>query len=281
MNTAVLAAAPKAIEVGGNAADDTAGRRYAAWFHELDAWTEYWDIYHPESRGRYYFGDEQGEAGLLTLLLPRDQRPPALAAWVRMATEASESTAAATRSAFVTLVTQPAVAAAVSEVDALLARLFRSHFGDARRPAVQRDYIAALFRFGADTLPPAAERDARIAADDPRKPTAGRHTLEGDLMWFAWALQIEAAMAVAGRGSDTHADAQSNARRALSLAGVAVGCAANFAWRGHRRTRPEYGADPNTEKRLHERGLAWGADPVAAAAEVHALYRIREWGSEA
>jgi hypothetical protein len=23
------------------------GARWVAWFHELDAWTEYWDIYHP------------------------------------------------------------------------------------------------------------------------------------------------------------------------------------------------------------------------------------------
>ena len=34
-----------------------AERRYMAWFHELDAWTEYWDIYHPETHGRFYFGD--------------------------------------------------------------------------------------------------------------------------------------------------------------------------------------------------------------------------------
>src|SRR5580698_3567986 len=50
--------------------------RYAAWFHELDAWTEYWDLYHPETRGRYYFGDGEVEAGLLTPLLPRTSYPP-------------------------------------------------------------------------------------------------------------------------------------------------------------------------------------------------------------
>ena len=26
-------------------------RRHATFFHELDAWTEYWDVYHPETNG--------------------------------------------------------------------------------------------------------------------------------------------------------------------------------------------------------------------------------------
>jgi hypothetical protein len=43
--------------------------RHVGFFHELDAWTEYWDIYHPETRGRFYFGDGS-EPGLLTRLLP-------------------------------------------------------------------------------------------------------------------------------------------------------------------------------------------------------------------
>src|SRR6266480_1862152 len=59
-------------------------QRYVAWFHELDAWTEYWDIYHPETRGHFYFGDGESELGLLTRFLPRDYRPPAFVAWTRL-----------------------------------------------------------------------------------------------------------------------------------------------------------------------------------------------------
>ena len=112
-----------------------------------------------------------------------------------------------------------------------------------------------------------------ISDDDPRKPTAGRHTLEGDIMWFAWALQLEAAHAIVG------AD-EGHARRALQMAGVATGCPANFAWRGHRRTRAEYRPDAETASLLRERGMRWATDFGAAAEEVHALFRIREWGSE-
>src|ERR1700748_1062448 len=61
------------------------GQKYARWLHELDAWTEYWDIYHPETRGRYYFGDGRGEEGLLTCFLPREQRPASFLAWKQLA----------------------------------------------------------------------------------------------------------------------------------------------------------------------------------------------------
>jgi hypothetical protein len=246
------------------AAPDNDPRRYAAWFHELDAWTEYWDIYHPETRGRFYFGDGVSEAGLLNLFLPRDRRPPAFVAWTQMAlaTGSAEAFAAAVR--------VPEVTQAVLEVDSLLTRLFSKHFGDASDPVICSDYIEAIFRFATDSLPPAAERDARIADDDPRKSTAGRHTLDGDLMWFCWSLHTEAAYLAGGP----------DARRRLMLAGVAMGCPVNFAWRGHRRTRAEYRADANTASLLRSRGLQWAGDFTAAQAEIHALYRIREWGTE-
>jgi hypothetical protein len=235
------------------------------YFHELDAWTEYWDVYHPESRGRFYFGDGAGEAGLLTKILPRDARPAVFTAWTRMALGQS------THEPFVREVSVPEVAAAVGEVDALLDRLYRAHFGDAGEAAAQADYLEAIFRFATNTLPPATERYARIADDDPRKSTSGHHTLEGDIMWFAWALVLEAAFVVFGE------DAQ-HARRSLLLAGVATGCPANYAWRGHRRTRRGYVPSDATATRLREQGLAWTGDFAACAREIHELYQIREWG---
>ncbi len=178
-----------------------------------------------------------------------------------------------TADAFLTEIRAPDVASAIVEVDALIGRLFDGRFGDAADPAVQQDYLAATFAFATDTLPPAIERDARIANEDPRKATAGRHTLDGDLMWFAWAFHTEAANALLQTDG-----AQS--RRALQLAGVAMGCGANFAWRGHRRTRAEYRADGETEALLKRQAMQWANDITAASAEVHALFRLREWGSD-
>jgi hypothetical protein len=160
------------------------------------------------------------------------------------------------------------------EIDELVARLFTKHFGNADNSRVQEDYLEAIFRFAMNTLPPAVERDARISEDDPRKATAGHHTLDGDLMWFAWALQLEAAFAIVG------ADGGGHTRRALLLAGIATGCPVNFTWRGHRRTRREYSRDTTTLILLRERGMQWARTFADAAKEVHALYRIREWGNE-
>ena len=248
------------------------GRRYAAWFHELDAWTEYWDIYHPETCGRYYFGDGKSEDGLLTRFLPRTGYPPPWIAWKQAALSIGSP------AAFIAEVRKSEVASAIVEVDGLVARLFAKHFGDPADGKVRADYLEAVFRFAVDTLPPATERDALIRDDDWRKPTAGRHTLDGDLMWFAWALQLEAAHAILGDRDEIDAGP---ARRALLLAGVAQGCPANFAWRGHRRTRPEYRPDDETARLLRHRAMQWTTNIEAAASEVHALFRIREWGSDA
>jgi hypothetical protein len=240
---------------------------YIAFLHELDAWTEYWDIYHPETCGHFYFGDGKGEEGLLTRFLPRERKPPAFLAWTRMALgiESPEP--------FRQHLRIPEIGAAVMEVDALVARIFHRHFGDASDPGVQANYLECMFCCGTDTLPPATERDARIAPDDWRKPTAGRHMIDSDLMWFAWALHLEAAHSLAGRDEE-------HTRRALQLAGVVVGCPANFAWRGHRRTRPEYRKDEATAALLRQRGVEWAQDFDAGAKEVHTLFRIREWGNE-
>jgi hypothetical protein len=266
----------KLAETGRRAGTSAADVTAMAFFHELDAWTEYWDIYHPETRGRYYFG-ESDESGLLSLLVPRVTTPAIFAAWKNRALGID------IEQEFEKCAVGADVAAAVSEYDGLVAGIFERHFGDAGDDCSRRAYLRAVHRFSTDTLPPATERLARVPPGDRRWRTAGRHTIDADMMWFVWALQLEAAEAAAGAPSAAAGvrSSASNAGglRALLLSGVATGCSANFAWRGHRRTRPEYRADSATEALLLERGLHWATDFSAAAAEVHQLYRIREWGT--
>src|SRR6202040_1357111 len=71
---------------------------------------------------------------------------------------------------------------------------------------------------------------------------------------------------------------EEHARRSLMLAGIAVGCSADFVWRGHRQSRPEYSRDFQTAYLLRNKGVEWAVDFRAACREVHALFRIREWG---
>jgi hypothetical protein len=181
----------------------------------------------------------------------------------------------APRSSFAEAVRVPAVAHAVIEVDKLVSRLFAGHFGDPAAGETRHHYLEAMHRFATDTLPAATRRYALVPEGDHRRRTAARHTLDGDVMWFAWALHLEATQILASPG-----DSAAGRRRALMMAAVATGCAANFAWRGHRRTRPEYRADDDTARRLRTLGLRWADDFEAARAEVHALYRIREWGHD-
>jgi hypothetical protein len=245
-----------------------AANRYVAWFHELDAWTQYWDVYHPETHGRYHFGNGTTEPGLLRKFVRHEQRPPIFNAWVRMALSLDS------RQRFVEEARVPEVAAAVLEVDRLMSRLFKAHFGDASDPHVQEEYINAMLCFGCDMLPPATERATRFADQDPRKEGAGRYTMEFDLVWFSCALHIEAVHAVYGVDEE-------HARRSLMLAGLAVGCSADYVWRGRRQSRPEYSRDFQTAYLLRNMGIEWAANFAAAAKEVHALFRIREWGREA
>jgi hypothetical protein len=242
--------------------------RHAAWFHELDAWTQYWDIYHPETRGRYHFGNGTTEPGLLSRFLCKEKRPAVANAWFRMALGYG------TREKFIEEARAPEVAAAVLEVDRLAGRLFAKHFGDASDPQVRDDYINALLCYGCGTLPPAIERAARFADDDPRKPGAARYAMEYDLAWFCCAIQLQAVYAIFGADED-------HPRRSLMLAGLAVGCSADFTWGGRRQTRPVYGRDFQTAYLLRHLGADWSQDFEAAAREMHALFRIREWGHEA
>jgi hypothetical protein len=241
--------------------------RYAAFFHELDAWTEYWDVYHPETKGRYYFGDGATESGLLTKLLPNKTRPPVYVAWCRMALGCGS------REDFLRELAAPDVRSALVEIDEFVVRLVEKHFGNLSDEAVQDDYLEAVFQFATDRLPAATEREARVEADDPRKSTAGRHTMDNDVMWFAWAFEIEAAHVAKCNGGEDPV-------HSLLMTGVVTGCAANFAWRGHRRTRAEYQPTMETRDLLRRRALRWRSDVQAAADEARALYRIREWGHE-
>jgi hypothetical protein len=244
-----------------------AGNRYAAWVHEVDAWICYWDIYHPETAGRYYFGNGTTEQGLLRRFLPRESRPAVFNSWVRMALSLD------TREKFVSEARMPEVAAAILEMDRLFSRLFRKHFGDATDPETQADYVNAMLCFGSNKLPPAAERAAKIRCDDARKFAAGRYTMEFDLMWFSWALHLEAVHAVIGADEE-------HARRALMLAGIAVGCSADFVWTGRRQTRPEYSRDFQTAYLLRNMGALWAGSFEEGRKEVQSLFRIREWGHE-
>jgi hypothetical protein len=240
--------------------------RSAAYWFELDAWTEYWDLYHPETRGLYHFGDD-GRPGHLSALLPPpgEMRAPVFDAWRAAALACHEpEPAAEAQRAFAALVSGEAEQAARA-LDELVRRILHAHFG---RAVDVEAYFDAVEGFATDTLPPIPERTALLAPDDARVPSSGRHMLAGDIMWFAWALQLECAQLVLG--ADGEAD------RALLMAGVVLGCALDYAHTGRCRTRRAYRGDGG-RRRVWEQAHACVGDFSRGAAEVRELFYIRAY----
>src|SRR5262249_24429370 len=141
--------------------------------------------------------------------MPGPSRPAPFTAWVAVALRSAPP------SSFVQAVSVPEVSNAIIEVDALVGRLFAQHFGDPTDAGTRGQYLDAMHLFAIDALPPATRRDDLVPDGDHRKRTAGRHTLDSDVMWFAWALHLEATDLLTPPG-----DSAAASRRALMMAAV-------------------------------------------------------------
>jgi hypothetical protein len=248
-----------------------AGTEYTAYFFELDAWSEYWDIYKPETRGLYHFGDGS-TPGYLSAFLPGPGRPraPVFDAWkaYALSSRIPERDPAA-RLHFEELARQPEVTEAVLAVDLLVTGLLVEHFGDGNGGFDRDAYFDALERFALDTLPGCPERYALIPDDDGRKASSPTHQIAGDVMWFAWATHLECTELVSEEPSSA---------RALLMAGIAFGCSMDYAFRGRGRTRAEYRSrDGAAWARIWERGRETAGDFERAAADVRELFFIRTY----
>jgi hypothetical protein len=248
--------------------------RYAAFFFELDSWTEYWDIYRPHTCGQYYFGDGETTPGYLSSFLPspRTRRAPVFSAWKTYALAAGDPVAEPrARGCFEAEVREaPAVHEAARAVEWLVNSIVQSHFGE---PPDRLAYFEAIERFARNQLPPTPDRLARVPDDDLRKATALHHTMDGDIMWFAWAVHLECAHLLGSH--ETKDDLQ----RALLMAGVILGCSMDYAFSGRCRTRREYQSqDETARKRILERANACAEDFQVASAEARRLFFIRTFG---
>lgn len=251
------------------------GRDYARFLFELDAWSEYWDLYHPETRGRYHFGDGT-QPGYLSAFLPTPTggRAPVFEAWKRVAlTPADEPWAADDRRAFEQQARAPHVAEAALAVDDLVRGLVRAHFAEQDGGLDEDAYLDAIERFAHDTLPTCPDRTAALPPDDSRLPYSDTHRMAGDIMWFAWAIHLECAQLVAP------CNERERGERALCMAGVALGSSMDFAFSGRCRTRKEYkSADGAAWARIWARAKECAREFDRAAAEVRELFLIRTYG---
>ncbi len=244
------------------------GERYASYFRDLDAVTEYFDVY----------GRPQADY-LMPLVMKyfgRDDVPgrrKALNIWKSYAVIPDDDpTRAVEKQALEQELAQPDVASAVKSVDTALLNLARTHWSFAG--VFDREVmLEALLRFGADRLPEDNDRLTRIRnLNDPadfRLSYALYHRMDSLVMWMNWMGHVECAAILFGA---THSD---HALRTVLMSALCLGYSADCVFRSRGHTRPEY-YQPDGEDRMWRKSVLIANDFDKARAEAHALARLRE-----
>jgi hypothetical protein len=236
----------------------------SAFFVDLDAYTQYFDVYDLVPDARY-----MGMYGVLGGVI---------AAWNRVAETVDPAAHAAALQTLRARVQEPQSAQALQGLDAMMVALVRQHFPSGS--GVDADgYLDVVEAFGRDVLPPDPDRLARVLAldpDDPRKDMAERHRMDGASMWFTWAAVVDCASLLSESDPSL---APGQEARTLMLAGCAAGSAFDFVFRAkpgdpRGRTRPEYTPDLATLSLLRSSARAWAADLDEARSNARDLHRI-------
>jgi hypothetical protein len=231
------------------------GNGYAAFFVDLDSYTEYWREYRPETNGRFM-------APIRQVIFPR-----LLPLW-RNYVLAGPQDKPRFQQDLITVLNEPAVSQAVTLIDGLLLELVGQHFSGAdgldRKAAIEAQLL-----FGKDELPLDPARDARIPTGDPRKPFAKFHRMDGAIMWFNWAAHIECSVLLLGEGATGHGI------RTAQLAGICGGSSMDFTFRDNRLpTRPEYRRNDATEREIRRKTETIATSWTQAVDECHELFGI-------
>jgi hypothetical protein len=233
--------------------------KYAAFFRDLDSYTEYWDLYRPETNGRYM------DAAIATFGAP-------LQSWTAYALKENSAQAPALLAKLKAALAVAENAQALRTIDELLLMLLQRHFpGPAEGQIEAGAYVNAVEGFARDVLPPDPDRLARTPSDDSRYAYAGRHRMDGAVMWFNWAGVLDCVDLLDG-------DAAFTPHRTVQIAAAAFGSAMDYAFRGQvgfrGKTRPEYKPDEPTVVLLRSQVKSWIADGTLARGQARELFRI-------
>lgn len=233
------------------------GEEYAAYFRDIDSYTEYWDKYRPETNGSVM--------ATVRKFFPGPLLDPAWMDYARASGTAGEALALQVLTA---VLNQAEIRDAVLAIDDLVVGLVEQHFPSASGAATAR-YLDAMERFGRDQLPLDADRDSRIDPGDSRKAHAQFHRMDGSIMWFMWAGHLECAIMLRGEADPRHPT------RTAMLAAACLGCSMDFVFRdGRPPSRPEYQRNEPTAQSIRLRAGTFIGNSQAAAREMHELFRI-------
>lgn len=244
------------------------GAAYSSFFRDIDAQTEYFDVYGApnglEDMGAYY-----------SLFWGRDLLLQA--EWLQFFQNRASTPILAQQKAkkwiaAITAASQPAISNGILQIDSFICDAARRHF-DHNGSFDRLACLDAFRRFGEDVLPEDEDRESRVRAlDDPTdyrlvNNFARFHRMDTRMLWFYWFGHLQLAMAIR-----TPNDPNEDIRKAL-VAGIFIGQVSDAAYRegSNRQTRPEYLAD---EQAVWQTAVALCDDYDVAATEIQDLYYI-------
>lgn len=233
---------------------------YADFFRDLDAHTEYWREYMPDSNGRWMKSavnvmgtmDLWGEYAQFSYLEDGDDYFEDLVEYVSNNSQLKDD---------------------IRVVDELLVGLARKHFSiDGVFDGFA--FIDAFEHFGLGSLPQDPNRDEIHIVGNHPEGEAIEHRMDSTSMWFFWAMQVELSFLIA---TDTDEDHEI---RTHYIAALCTGAPMDFVFRNdsareeqNRKTKPSYTATEGTRKRIRSKSKRIRNDWSKAIKELHTLFQ--------
>ncbi|WP_414665139.1 hypothetical protein [Horticoccus sp. 23ND18S-11] len=249
--------------------------RYAAFFLELDSYTEYYKYYNaPENYMPVvleYFDRRMGDG------------TKAINAWWRWVASRGFPDETHYRKELNDFLGVETVRASILKVNSLMVSLMEKHFPGANGGIDLSAFSDAVEFFAKDQLPPDEDRRQRVRSSIPQSATpkerkeletyadcyARYHRMDGESMWFNWAAHADMALMIEN-DSDT-----ASAAKKIQLAGTTVASVIDFVFRKRGKTRPEYSADPGRALVAMRRAMKrFATDLSATRAELYTLVSI-------
>lgn len=245
------------------------GEVYAAFFRELDAYTEYFDTYGVEL-GLEDLGPYYSRIWGPGLLLQKE--------WLSyFETKATTPILRAQKERqwgkVLELTSREDISEAIIKIDGVICDLMEKHFLDASEQFNVPACLDAFRRFGEDILPSDEDRKQRVInlgnLSDRRLVSdfAPYHRMDTRKLWFFWFGHLQCANAILGS-----TDKRAFLRKALA-ASIFIGQVSDTAFRegSNRQTRSEYLNDRTT---VWQSATTLAEDFELASNEIQELYYI-------
>jgi hypothetical protein len=238
------------------------GQKYFDYFVDLDAHTEYWNVY-DVADGRYMNAIIQYMRIIWT-------------DWMEYANFENEPEGRDALDRLKQQLLNNTTKDNLLLTNELMKMLIEKHFSDGAGNIDLESYFDSIERFALDIYPEDEDRYSRITnPDDFRKVYAKYHRMDGEELWFIWIGQNEWSSLI-----DNNSSEYSEIRK-LQIAGALYGVCLDYTFRDDRSAKAKkiplargYKKDERTLSLLRRRALGWYRDFNSAVKESHQLIQI-------